>query len=69
MAENEYCAARYTHMGGKPDTTFVEHHEWRFLRQRFIENDSPSPSDLHNVFYCIFCLKLENRKVKYGIAN
>ena len=67
MAENDRCAKRRP--VGDLHTVFADHHEWRFLQQRFMENDSLSPSDLHNVFYCIFCLKLENRKVKYGIAN
>ena len=64
MGENDYCVARYTHMGNKPDTTFVEHHEWRYLTQEGVFSAAP-----YRVYYCIFCLKLERRLTDDGIAN
>ena len=58
MGENDYCVARYTHMGNKPDTTFVEHHEWRLLKESV-------PAGMRYpcyTYYCIFCLRLETKK-------
>ena len=62
MVEDEYCVARRTHTDGKPYCTFVDHHEWRFLREYEVYGDFGETQEVGNVYYCVFCLKLEKRR-------
>ena len=61
MAENEYCVARRTYTDGKPAITFVDHHEWRYMMLAGEPDSAP-----YYLYYCVFCLRLEKRKVEDG---
>ncbi len=57
MAENDRCDKRWvwSEMCGEDyHDTFVDHHEWRFLRE-FGVGGEPK----RYTFYCIFCLKIK----------
>ena len=60
MAENDRCAKRRP--VGDLHTVFADHHEWRFLRQYGVFEGSSKPKEVGNIFYCVFCLKIEKRE-------
>ena len=59
MAENDMCIARHTFAGDGPESTFVDHHEWRFLgtKKKVVGTGAGSRVNLYDVFYCVFCLE------------
>ena len=63
MAGNDRCIARYTFAGDGPESTFVDHHEWRFLRQAVTYNEVGTEV-VYSLYYCIFCLELTERGIK-----
>ncbi|KKM76748.1 hypothetical protein LCGC14_1377000 [marine sediment metagenome] len=65
MAENERCSV-IREVGGDQSSQYsqADHHEWRFLRQGIVYKDAPTSHAVHDVYYCIFCLKLNTRKVE-----
>ena len=56
MAENEKCIKRWVRGGAG-----VDHHEWRFLRQGMVYKKAPTPNAVYDVYYCVFCPKLDWR--------
>ena len=67
MAKNDMCIARHTFAGDGPESTFADHHEWRFLRQAAMYNEVGTEI-VRDFYYCIFCLRLVKRKGD-GTAN
>ena len=68
MAENEKCVKRWVWSelcGEDYHDTFVDHHEWRFLREAIAVdgrgNDVPCYA-----YYCVFCLEYKRKEVKMG---
>jgi hypothetical protein len=69
VAENEKCIKRLVAIADYREA-FVDHHEWRFLRQGMIYGDAysnpPTNATVLDSYYCIFCLKRTEREVKDG---
>ncbi len=66
MAENNYCVSRYRYTDGKPDTTFVGHHEWRFRQETIEYVGSPPEGRDYDTYYCVFCLQLKHMRIASG---
>ena len=56
MAKNDMCIARHTFAGDGPESTFADHHEWRYMMLAGDHDFAP-----YYLYYCVFCLKLEKR--------
>ena len=68
MAENDRCDKRWvwSEMCGEDyHDTFVDHHEWRRLRQCEVKNEDSSREE-GAIFYCIFCLELKTKRLRDG---
>ncbi|KKN26041.1 hypothetical protein LCGC14_0878860 [marine sediment metagenome] len=63
MAENDRCIKRNVAVDIEFDIVYVDHHEWRFLRQATTYNEVGTEV-MHSLYYCIFCLKLAEREIK-----
>ena len=64
MAENDKCIKRWAWSevcGEDFHDTFIDHHEWRFLRQGIVYKDTPTPNAVYDVYYCVFCLITKSR--------